>query len=175
MGHLAKECKVARSNAVRKIDPELFEKNFQVVHCNVAEALMVKQSLVVEDDGHRILCVKGSIGGNDLKLSIDSGTSHSILAHRVALKNNFEILPSNVLVKSQNNAIEPVVGITKPMDVQIGDSVFKLEFLITNNSDHEVLLGIDWFNLTKAWFCPVKKILWIPGPDVPPLFEVKND
>lgn len=134
----------------------------------------MKQSQNREDNGHRILFVKGSIGGNDLNLSIDTGTSHSILAHRVAIDCNFEILPSNVLVKSQNNAIEPVIGITKPMEVQVGDSICKLQFLITNNSDHNVLLGMDWFNTTGYWFCPAKKIICMQGPNVP-LHEVQNE
>lgn len=83
----------------------------------------------------------------------------SIMSLKCATKHDFKILPSNIRVKSQNNSIDLVKGVNENLKIEIGNSSTTIKLLITDNEDHDILLELDWFHNTKAWFSPAHKIL----------------
>jgi hypothetical protein len=49
------------------------------------------------------------------------------------------------------------------MEVEINGHTCNMEFLIIDHEDHDVLLGLDWFNLTGAAIYPAEGILKFPS------------
>ena len=64
----------------------------------------------------------------------------------------FVILPSDIRIKSANNAVTAVVGTTDLVTVDIQGHSCQLTLVVLDHDDHEVLLGLDWFMATGASF-----------------------
>lgn len=118
------------------------------------------------DESIPIQCVEGTIDGIKIKFALDTGATASIMSFKTAAKFKFDVLPSNIKVKSQNNHIEKVRGITKKLSVKIGEHFCVMNFLVTNTEDHQVLLGLDWFFESKACFCPSDGVLRFQNDEI---------
>ena len=76
-------------------------------------------------------------------------------------------MPSEIKIKSANNAVTPVVGVTEALSVDIQGHTCPIIMVIMEHDDHEVLLGLDWFMVTGASLHPKFKVLRFPGVSVP--------
>ena len=128
-----------------------------------------------------MLRVYGVLAGiPDVFCTLDCAASVSMMSLHTAKQNNFDILQSDIKIKSANNAITDVVGITKPLLIDIHGHATSIEFVILHNDDHEILLGLDWFMQTGASVHPSSHTLRFPGTVVklissslsePPIYE----
>jgi hypothetical protein len=84
-----------------------------------------------------------------------------------AVQHSFRILSSDIQIKSANNAITSVVGITEELQIDVNGHCYKIAFIILEHDDHEILLGLDWFRLTGANLHPSDQILKFLGTNVP--------
>ncbi len=82
----------------------------------------------------------------------------SILFEALAQKYNFQIFPTNVLIKTANNEIVDPVGKTNPIHIQIGtkdDGAFcVIKLIVMAHDRHDILLGLVWFIITSASINP---------------------
>ena len=112
-----------------------------------------------------LLRVNGTINGRiDVQFTLDSGSTVSSMSKRIAQANGLKILPSEIRIKSANNAVTPVVGVTEALSVDIQGHTCPIIMVIMEHDDHEVLLGLDWFMF---------KVLRFPGVSVP--LESQNE
>ena len=102
----------------------------------------------------------------ELRCGLDTGATHSILSHRAALKHNINIIKSGKMFKTADGVIQSVIGTTRLLKVDIQGSYAEMAFIVIDHKDHDILLGLDWFDQTGVGFYPGKKILKFPNrPD----------
>jgi hypothetical protein len=106
-----------------------------------------------------LLTVSGTVNGVKLSLALDSGATASVMAHRIARKFGFHIKKSNVRVKVANNKVVNVIGITRPVEIDVQGHKMVLEMYILEQDDIEVLLGLDFFMATGAGIFPKQGVL----------------
>ena len=93
-----------------------------------------------------------------MKCGIDSGSTTSILSWKTACKYHFKINASSCKIKLADNTLELVKGISDRLLIEVKGQKAYLRFLIIDHADHDVLLGLDWFEITKAGIFPAMKI-----------------
>jgi hypothetical protein len=135
LGHLANTCKVS----VKKVNILSIMGNYKTVDS--------------------LLTVAGTVNGVKLILALDSGATASVMAQRVARKFGFHIDKSKVRVKVANNKVVDVVGVTRPVEIDVRGHKTVLKLYILEQDEIEVLLGLDFFYATGAGIFPKKGIL----------------
>jgi hypothetical protein len=65
-------------------------------------------------------------------------------------------------VKTADNTVSEVIGVTELMTVEIQGHICKLRYLVMDHEDQEVLLGLDWFIATGAALFPSERVLKFP-------------
>jgi len=156
-GHMVRDCRVQlhRTNQVIRIEnkknPELNEHVY----------------MIEESCKDTILCVTGEIKGLSLKMALDSGATTSIISkeavHKIRQMNELKIEASGTKVKTADNNITHVEGITEPIRINVHGHVVFMQFLVMEHEDHDVLLGLDWFRKTGASISPAESTLKFPG------------
>jgi hypothetical protein len=68
-------------------------------------------------------------------------------------------LPSQTQIRSANNSVDTVLGITPPLTINVENHVCNLQLLIMDLEQNDVLLGLNWFQATKAGVYPAQKVL----------------
>jgi hypothetical protein len=106
-----------------------------------------------------LLTVSGTVDGVKLSLALDSGATASVMAHRIARKFGFHIEKSNVRVKVANNKVVNVIGVTRPVMIDVQGHKTVLEMYILEQDEIEVLLGLDFFMATGAGIFPKQGVL----------------
>jgi hypothetical protein len=106
-----------------------------------------------------LLTVSGVVNGVKLSLALDSGATASVMAHRIAKKFGFHIEKSKVRVKVANNKVVDVVGVTRPVEIDVQGHKTVLKLYILEQDEIEVLLGLDFFYATGAGIFPKQGIL----------------
>ena len=134
-GHLANTCKVI----VKKVNILSIMGNYKTVDS--------------------LLTVSGAVNGVKLSLALDSGATASVMAHRIAKKFGFHIEKSKVRVKVANNKVVDVVGVTRPVEIDVQGHKTVLKLYILEQDEIEVLLGLDFFYATGAGIFPRQGIL----------------
>ncbi len=64
-----------------------------------------------------------------------------------ARRHGFSIFPSDINIKSANNAVTPVVGVTDELPIDIHGHYCSISFIVLDHDDHELLLGLDRFTI----------------------------
>ena len=98
----------------------------------------------------------------EMRCGLDTGATHSIMSHKAAIKHNLVILKSDKLFKTADGVVRSVIGKTKNLKVNVQGSHAFISFIVIEHNDHDVLLGLDWFNQTGAGFYPGNKVLKFP-------------
>ena len=93
---------------------------------------------------------------------LDTGATSSIMSFKTALRHQITILPSPLRYRGPDGLEQAVTGKTKKLTVNIQGSCVEITFIIIDHSDHDILLGLDWFQATDVGFYPGKKILKFP-------------
>jgi hypothetical protein len=102
----------------------------------------------------------------NLLCTLDSASAVSTMNVSTARQHGFSIFPSDITIKSSNNAVTPVVCVTDELQIDIhGHS--SISFIVLDHDDHELLLGLDWFRLTDASLHARDLVLKFPGTSVP--------
>ncbi|CAF1094980.1 unnamed protein product [Brachionus calyciflorus] len=70
------------------------------------------------------------------------------------------------MLNKRNKAMKHKNGETEILKIEIEDTVAYISFVITNIMHIEILLGLDWFEQTKAIIDPARRILSIPGKKI---------
>ena len=109
-----------------------------------------------------LFVIDGSVDGVQLKFAVDTGATVSLMASNIALSCDFVILKSNLQIKSVNGDYLQVLGRTKVIPVRVADSCVLMSFLIVEQCECDILLGLDWFNLTDAGVFPKRKKVIFP-------------
>ena len=97
-----------------------------------------------------------------------------MMTRDVANRYNFTILPSDIQIKSANNAVTAVVGVTAALTIDINGHTCQISFIVLEHDDHEILLGLDWFRLTGASLHPSDRVLNFPGTTVSLLNDISS-
>jgi len=154
MGHISKNC--------RSYDKKQSIKPSNMVEPVVSQILTIKNAENIES----LLHVNGKISGIPLTMSLDSGSTVSIISAKIVKAYNIDVLPSNIKVKTANNAISDVIGITNELLTEVHGHSCSLQFVVLDHDDHEVLLGLNWFMATGAGLFPKQNILKFPGETI---------
>jgi hypothetical protein len=86
--------------------------------------------------------------------TLDSASSVSMMSESTVHHYKFPIHPSDIQIKSANNAVTSVVGVTDSLLIDIQGQSCQVTFIVLHHDDHEILLGLDWFKLTGASLHP---------------------
>lgn len=190
VGHYSTDCRQLRNqNSQRSTATEsqvTRQKSMTNPVSNKQAQHKYRQALTLSrNSDDTLLRVYGVLAGiPDLFCTLDCAASVSMMSLQTAQQYNFEILPSDIKIKSANNAITDVVGITKPLLIDIHGHATTVSFVILHHDDHEILLGLDWFMQTGASVHPSSHTLRFPGTVVklisssvsePPIYEQNED
>jgi hypothetical protein len=158
-GHYARDCRVTqhRSNEVKVMDHTQQADNKQ--------SPKIVTSCTYAADANALLSTVGRMNGKSIRFAFDSGATASILSKKVLEKNPglTTVRESDIQLKAANNDVSPVLGITDHVEIDIDGHTCKLQLLVTDHEDHEVLLGLDWFRETGAGIFPLTKLLKFPA------------
>ena len=135
-------------------------------NCNQKKLNIIHNVCCSDTRENVLLSIEGKVDDRVVKLSFDSGATASIMSRKAVKKFNFKRFDSEVQIKTADNNISNVIGITESLTVNIKDIVItKLKFLIIDHEDHDVLLGLDWFNKTGVGIYPKQNYLMVPSID----------
>jgi hypothetical protein len=113
-----------------------------------------------------ILHTDGLIENQEVKLSLDIGAVESVISKGTVERLGLTVYPSEVQVKTATNEISNVLGETQKLCVNVEGHTCNISFLVLEMDDHDVLLGLNWFEATGAGVYPMEKILRFPGHTV---------
>jgi len=105
-------------------------------------------------DSH-LLKAMAIINGMSIPVIIDTGAAQSVIPTTLAERYKLTTHTSNITCNFGNNSKQHNVPITDPLEIVIFDTVVRLEFLVLPRND--ILLGIDWLNMTEALVCSYNK------------------
>ncbi|CAF1027868.1 unnamed protein product [Brachionus calyciflorus] len=89
---------------------------------------------------------------NKLKIEavFDTGATISLMSLELAERLKIMINHSSQKINAADGNTHNVLGKTEPIKIEIGEVIANISFVITNISHVEILLGLDWFEQTKA-------------------------
>ena len=93
---------------------------------------------------------------------LDTGATSSIMSFKTATRHQITILPYPLQYRGPDGLEQAVTGKKKKLSVNIQGSTVDITFIIIDHSDHDILLGLDWFQATVVGFYPGKQILKFP-------------
>jgi hypothetical protein len=114
----------------------------------------------------KIMSIEGFVNNIKMSIGLDCGATNSIINYNTAVKNNIHLNNTNVMVKTADSSIIPTKGISEPLEVNVNGHLCKLNFIAIDHEDHDILLGLDWFDLTGAGVFPALNLLKFPSENV---------
>jgi hypothetical protein len=106
-----------------------------------------------------LLKINGTVNGIAADLYFDSGATASLISSRLVKTHNIPISPIEVQIRSANNSIDQVKGITSFLKINVAENVCNLRLLVFDLGDIDVLLGLNWFKVSGAGLYPSLKLL----------------
>ena len=158
-GHYASHC---HSQQVNNICAD-WEPDEEEVSANFIDT--IEGEIFYFSNSNSTLKINGIVHYQNAEICIDCGATSSIMSSTFALKHKIFLNPSNIMIKLANSKTEFVKGKTNPLPVRLGTSNVNLEFIVIDHKDHDILLGLDWFKLTKAGIFPSTNIIIFPNSD----------
>jgi hypothetical protein len=123
---------------------------------------------LLTSNSSQLLRVHGTVSHiPNLLCTLDTASAISMMTVSTARQHGFAIFPSDITIKSANNAVTPVVGVTDELQIDIHGHSCSISFIVLDHDDHELLLGLDWLRLTGASLHPRDLVLKFPGTSVP--------
>jgi hypothetical protein len=74
-----------------------------------------------------------------LLCTLDTASAVSMMTVSTARQHGFAIFPSDITIKSANNAVTPVVGVTDELQIDIQGHSCSISFIVLDHDDHELL------------------------------------
>ena len=138
LGHKANECKDEKTQPKDK-------KNTGFV-CTIS--------------GENLLTIEGSVHNIKTdKIVFDTGATRSIISEKFVLENKLNINKADYTVKVADTRIVKPIGHTDKLSLNIKGMEWPLSFIILKHDDNDILLGLDFFNLSGASICPSEKLI----------------
>jgi hypothetical protein len=122
-----------------------------------------------------MLKINGLLNDLPVDFYFDSGATTSIISNNIVQKYSIPILPSQTQIHSANNSVDTVLGITPPLAINVENHVCNLQLLIMDLEQYDVLLGLNWFQATKAGLYPAQKVLKFEAEQIHLETESHND
>jgi hypothetical protein len=110
--------------------------------------------------------IEAKVNGIKIKAFLDTGAEMSVMSERAAKKYNIPVYESDIKVKVANNAEEKIIGFTDKLEINVANNICELQLAVIPHDDHEILLGLDWFNETYAGFYPNRNIVRLAGKTI---------
>ena len=93
----------------------------------------------------------GKVGDQDIVVIIDSGAVSNIINNSLLKKINWKIQrPSNINLVGINGIKERPLGEVIDLPVTLGKKNLKINALVTEKGDYDLLLGNDWAYKNQA-------------------------
>lgn len=134
-GHLANNCR----NKTAKI-------NTATEHSEMVNILTCAEE--------KLLTLTGTINGHEVECAFDSGATSSVVSLRVVEQYGLKLKSSKTNVQSVFGEIKQVKGITEEVEISVAGRIVHMPLLVLEGQSHDVLLGLNWFRLTKAGLFP---------------------
>ena len=106
-----------------------------------------------------LLKINGFVENIPAELYFDSGATASLISSKLAEENGIPITPSDIQIRSANNSVDEVKGITPLLTIKVADHLCKLRLLVFDLGEIDILLGLNWFKATGAGLYPAQKLL----------------
>jgi len=164
-GHVASKCNRPQVNKLNMIKFDDEDEELQLV--NMISIASVNNQL------RKLLTIEGSVGGSKMTIGFDSGATASVISKSTANRCGIKLNPSDLKVKTASGEVLEIAGITDPLIIEIRGHTCTLELMAIDHEDHDVLLGLDWFEITGAGLYPKVKTLRFPGETI--FLGVKKD
>ena len=121
-----------------------------------------------EENNNSLLWIPGFLENIDVEMKcfLDSGATISIIAKNVVKKFSIPVLDTKVKIKTADNNVVEVTEITDLLKLTVHNNECKMQFLVVDHDDHDILLGLDWFKLTGAGIYPLEKVLKFPSKKI---------
>ena len=97
------------------------------------------------------------------KAYLDCGATTSTVSTRLAKQLGFDVSPNERRVKYFNGAVDRTKGTVENVTVTILNVVVRINFLVIDSYDFDVILGLNWFLASGASICPSLNSLSFPG------------
>jgi len=91
------------------------------------------------------------------KIAFDSGATNSIIGLNTVEKFNIKLEESEKLYKTADNTVKKLVGIAKICLFKIQDRSYLLDLVCIDHQEVDILLGLDWYEMTQAGIIPYKR------------------
>ena len=118
----------------------------------------IREMNSIQTNSDQLLRVHGTVGHvTNLLCTLGTASSVSMMSESTARQFKFAIHPSNIQIKSANNAVTSVVGETDSLFIDIHGHSCHVTFIVLHHDDHEILLGLH----------PRDLLLKIPGTSDP--------
>lgn len=82
-----------------------------------------------------------------MRLAFDTGAT---ISYTQVVKHGFKINKSTIKIKAADGKIKEITGVTEPLRINVADKIVELSLAVIVNNSSEVLLGVDWFEVSKA-------------------------
>ena len=102
----------------------------------------------------------------NLKIGLDSGACVSVLSKNIIRKLDLIEEPSDLEIKGVIGNTSKVLSMVKKVEINIQGYTCILDFVVLDHDSHDILLGIDWFKLSRAGLYPYLNLLRFPSGDV---------
>jgi hypothetical protein len=132
MGHLDSNCRV-----------NLKPKQENILTAKQEKVLTALRMFSAIDKPVDLLQYHGSVNGIQADLYFDSGATASLISSRLVDIHKIPITSSNVQIRSANNSIDEVKGITQFLTINVANHFCQLKLLVFDLGDIDVLLGLN--------------------------------
>ena len=150
-GHYAKFCKKESKDKVQRYGKSKYDR--EVVN-------------TLYNGNKNLLNTFGHISNCKMNVVFDTGATKSIMSKLAAEKFCFKIIPTKQVINIADGSQTQAIGSTEVLSIQIHGTICELSFIILPLQEIDVLLGLDWFKLTKAIIDPTNFILKFPSKEV---------
>ncbi len=165
-GHYANECKkgskpkyAGMAQETRNIAMRTGDKQCQRGRLPGSANINMVDSNV--KGGQNLMIVKGKIDGRLYNCVIDTGATVSIMSKRVADRTNVQLIRKTPEIRLADGQI--IKGaMTKPLKTLIKGISVMLQFVVMENDELDILIGLDWIHFTKASINPSEGKIILP-------------
>ena len=170
--HLQKECFKNPNRITKKVNNIDVSAPVNNDHFNQSFGLTDNQDKSIKKHvgsigvGSELSGTTVKVNSKEIAAYFDTGAEVSIMDYETVVVNEFQILPTKIIIKTANNQEVIPIGETENLAVELGNSICYLKFIIIHHDNHPILLGRDWFNITGASINPSRNTVTFPGTEL---------
>lgn len=101
------------------------------------------------------------IGKGNVLIMVDSGATHNFMSEDIARNIGLKFIPVQDQMKAVNSPPDFVIGVAEKVDVTLGEWKGKVDFIVVQINDYEVVLGMEFMKKFEAIMVPHMKKLYI--------------